>query len=50
MTTEAAIRERKDALRKQAHANRNAQENKDELSRRIVGAFMALPEYAAAEP
>lgn len=49
MTTEAAIRERKDALRKQAHANRNAQENKDELSRRIVGAFMALPEYAAAE-
>ena len=42
------IRERKDALRKQAHANRNAQENKDDLSRRIVGAFMALPEYAQA--
>ncbi len=49
MTSETAIRERKDALRKQAHANRNAQENKDELSRRIVGAFMALPEYALAE-
>lgn len=49
MSTEAAIRERKDALRKQAHANRNAQENKDELSRRIVGAFMSLPEYANAE-
>ncbi|MEY3457416.1 MAG: hypothetical protein RL215_573 [Planctomycetota bacterium] len=43
-----SIRERKDALRKQAHANRNAQENKDDLSRRIVGAFMSLPEYATA--
>lgn len=49
MTLETAIRERKDTIRKQAHANRNAQENKDELSRRIVGAFMALPEYALAE-
>lgn len=49
MTSETALRERKDALRKQAHASRNAQENKDELSRRIVGAFMALPEYATAE-
>lgn len=49
MTMETALRERKDAIRKQAHANRNAQENKDELSRRIVGAFMALPEYANAE-
>lgn len=49
MSVETAIRERKDALRKQAHANRNAQENKDDLSRRIVGAFMALPEYATAE-
>ncbi len=49
MTTEISIRERKDALRKQAHANRNAQENKDDLSRRIVGAFMSLPEYAEAE-
>jgi len=49
MTTEISIRERKDALRRQAHANRNAQENKDDLSRRIVGAFMSLPEYAEAE-
>ena len=49
MMSESAIREKKDLLRKQAHANRNAQENKDELSRRIVGAFMALPEYATAE-
>jgi 5-formyltetrahydrofolate cyclo-ligase len=44
-----SIREQKDALRKQAHANRNAQEDKDELSRRIVGAFMSLPEYATAQ-
>jgi 5-formyltetrahydrofolate cyclo-ligase len=49
MSADATIRERKDILRKQAHANRNAQENKDELSRRIVGAFMSLPEYATAE-
>lgn len=49
MTFDTAIRERKDAIRRQAHANRNAQENKDELSRRIVGAFMSLPEYATAE-
>lgn len=48
MSTDS-IRERKDALRKQAHANRNAQENKDELSRRIVGTFMSLPEYAEAD-
>ena len=46
---ESAVQDRKNALRKEAHANRKAQENKDELSRRIVNAFMALPEYAAAE-
>lgn len=45
---DAAVQDRKNALRKQAHANRKAQENKDELSRRIVGAFMSLPEYAVA--
>jgi len=44
-----AVQDRKNALRKQAHANRNDQPDKDELSRRIVGAFMALPEYATAE-
>jgi 5-formyltetrahydrofolate cyclo-ligase len=49
MTLETVLRERKDVIRKQAHANRNAQENKDELSRRIVGAFMSLAEYATAE-
>ena len=46
---ESAVQDRKNALRKEAHANRKAQENKDELSRRIVNAFMALPEYASAE-
>ena len=46
---DAAVQDRKNELRKQAHANRKAQENKDELSRRIVGAFMSLPEYATAE-
>lgn len=39
---------RKQQIREQAHANRNAQENKDELSRAIVAKFMALPEYQAA--
>lgn len=41
--------ELKPLIRAQAHANRNAQENKDELSQRIVGKFMALPEYHAAQ-
>lgn len=35
----------KQQIREQAHANRNAQENKDELSREIVARCMALPEY-----
>lgn len=39
---------KKKALREQAHANRNAQENKDELSRVICAQFMTLPEYTAA--
>ena len=39
----------KDAIRKQAHANRTAQENKEELSRAICEKFVALPEYAAAK-
>jgi 5-formyltetrahydrofolate cyclo-ligase len=46
--TDVAVQNLKNSLRKQAHASRNDQENKDELSRRIVGAFMALPEYATA--
>ncbi len=38
----------KQIIREQAHANRNAQENKDELSKGIVARFMALPEYTRA--
>lgn len=47
--SEAAVHTQKQAVRKQARTNRGQQENKDELSRRIVGAFMSLPEYALAE-
>lgn len=47
--SDTAVQARKNELRKQAHANRKAQENKDELSRRIVGAFMAMPEFATAD-
>ncbi len=38
----------KQQIREQAHSNRNAQENKDELSREIVARCMALPEYQRA--
>lgn len=44
----ADFRQRKTAIREQAHANRKAQADKDELSRAICDRFMALPEYAAA--
>jgi 5-formyltetrahydrofolate cyclo-ligase len=47
--TTTDFRARKQALREQAHANRNAQANKDELSKQICAKFMALPEYAAAK-
>jgi len=42
------FRARKQAIREQAHANRNAQLNKDELSKQICAKFMALLEYADA--
>lgn len=42
------LQQQKKAIREQAHANRNAQENKDELSGKICAAFMGLPEYTAA--
>ncbi len=42
------FQDRKQQLREQAHANRNAQLNKDELSKQICDKFMALPEYATA--
>ena len=39
---------RKAQIREQARKNRIAQKDKDAVSRQIVGAFMALPAYAAA--
>jgi 5-formyltetrahydrofolate cyclo-ligase len=47
MTPTADIAERKKLIREQAHANRNAQPDKDPLSKAICDKFMALPEYAA---
>jgi len=44
--TVSDFQERKQQIREQAHANRNKQENKDELSRQIVAKFIAMPEYA----
>jgi 5-formyltetrahydrofolate cyclo-ligase len=49
MTPTVDIAERKKAIREQAHACRNAQADKDDLSRTICERFMALPEYAAAK-
>ncbi|HEX3150827.1 MAG TPA: 5-formyltetrahydrofolate cyclo-ligase [Gemmataceae bacterium] len=43
------IADRKKLLREQAHANRNAQPDKDPLSKVICDKFMALPDYAAAK-
>src|SRR5271167_4969496 len=50
MTQEQAVdwQQQKQQIREQAHANRKAQENKDELSRSICEKFVALPAYAAA--
>ena len=42
------FQQRKQAIREQAHANRRAQENKEELSRHICETLVGLPEYAAA--
>ncbi len=42
------LQARKQQIREQAHANRRAQENKDELSRVICEKFVGLPEYARA--
>jgi 5-formyltetrahydrofolate cyclo-ligase len=46
--TADAFGERKANLRRQAYDARNAQENKEELSKAIVERFIALAEYAAA--
>ena len=43
------LMERKNVLRRQAYDARNAQENKDEVSRAAIERFTALPDYARAE-
>ena len=43
------IQQQKSAFRSQAAGNRRDQPDKEELSRRIVGAFMSLPEFALAD-
>jgi 5-formyltetrahydrofolate cyclo-ligase len=42
------FKERKAKIREQAHANRNAQADKDSLSERVCATFMELPKYSAA--
>jgi 5-formyltetrahydrofolate cyclo-ligase len=49
MTQLADIAEKKKVIREQAHANRNAQENKDGLSKAICERFMSQPGYAKAK-
>jgi 5-formyltetrahydrofolate cyclo-ligase len=50
MTNDATsdFQARKKAIREQAHANRNAQPDKDELSKLICRKLVELPEYRAA--
>ncbi len=51
MTPEQVVdfSQRKQEIREQAHANRKAQPNKEELSRAICAQFAALPEYGKAK-
>src|SRR4051812_23727112 len=42
------IQSRKKAIREQAHAARNAQPDKDDVSRAICARLVALPEYQLA--
>jgi 5-formyltetrahydrofolate cyclo-ligase len=48
MTSAESLAERKRKIREEAHARRNAQPDKEPLSRRICETFAALPEYQAA--
>ncbi len=50
MTTTAIdeLQQRKKQIREESHARRNAQENKDELSRTVCERLAALPEYQNA--
>src|SRR3569623_1801753 len=51
MTPEQVVdfTQRKQEIREQAHANRKAQPNKEELSRAFCAQVAALPEYGAAK-
>lgn len=49
MMDQAAVVERKQEIRTKAHENRRQQENKDEVSRKIVARVMQLPEYESAK-
>lgn len=48
-TTPDDLSGRKQALREQAFERRKAQQDKDELSQRILATFRSLPEYARAK-
>jgi 5-formyltetrahydrofolate cyclo-ligase len=47
-STKSDLDELKRTIREQAHENRRAQLNKDEISAEIVQRFMGLPEYGGA--
>ncbi len=47
-TDDTDFQARKKAIREQAHANRNAQPDKEELSKRICEKLVALAEYQSA--
>lgn len=47
-STALSKKQLKQQVREQGHSARNSQEEKDSLSQQIVGRFMELPEYAAA--
>ena len=46
--TAETLGDRKAKLRRQGYDARNAQDNKDDVSKAIIERFIALPEYAAA--
>jgi 5-formyltetrahydrofolate cyclo-ligase len=48
MTDVSSLQDKKKTIREQAHANRNALTDKDELSVEICARFAALPEYVKA--
>ncbi len=47
-STTLSKKQLKQQIREQGHSARNSQEEKDSISRQIVGQFLELPEYASA--